>query len=138
MGQQMTVTGLWVPRELLCPEGAALLGMCPQSHRMAGKSSEESAPHAAGLVEISRAFVGPVTREKPKWLNQGSEGKIPREEISIDRFRHLLDADSSWGTTFPTSMPHGAALDACLLLGAQPGSAGGFLGRGETPCTGAA
>lgn len=90
----------------------------------------------AGLAEISWAFLGRVTREKLKPLNQGNERKTPREEISIGCFRHHLDADSSLGTIVAISPPHGAALCACLLPGAWPGTAGGFLGRRETPCTG--
>lgn len=38
--------------------------------------------------------------------------KIPSLEISIDCFRHLLDGESSCGTTFPTSMQPGGAQDA--------------------------
>lgn len=50
-----------------------LWGMCPQSDLLAGKGSEVSALHAAGLAEISRASAGCVTPEKLKQLNQERE-----------------------------------------------------------------
>lgn len=48
-GQQMIAPELWLPSELPCPEAAALLGTCPQSHRLAGERSEASGAARCGL-----------------------------------------------------------------------------------------